>query len=73
MRPQDMRKLMQQAQKMQEQMASAQEQLASQTFEGTSGGGVVRAMVTGNGSLVSVDIDPAVIDPDESTPEVDND
>lgn len=60
-----MRKLMQQAQKMQEQMASAQEALASQTFEGTSGGGVVRAIVTGNGSLLSVDIDPAVIDPDD--------
>lgn len=65
MRPQDLRKLMQQAQQMQEQMASAQEELAAQTFEGTAGGGVVKATVTGSGQVVSVDIDPTVIDPDD--------
>jgi DNA-binding YbaB/EbfC family protein len=66
MRPQDMRKLMEQAQQMQEQMAAHQEQLATQTFEGTAGGGVVKATVTGSGSLVSVEIDPEVIDPEDA-------
>lgn len=65
MRPQDLRKLMQQAQEMQEQMATAQEELAAKTFEGSAGGGVVKATVTGSGQVVSVDIDPAVIDPDD--------
>ena len=63
MRPQDMRKLMQQAQQMQEQLAAQQEELANQTFEGTAGGGVVKATVSGSGSLLSVEIDPEVIDP----------
>jgi DNA-binding YbaB/EbfC family protein len=66
MKPQDMRKLMQQAQQMQEQMAQQQEQLASQNFEGTAGGGVVKATVTGGGMLVSVEIDPEVIDPEDA-------
>lgn len=60
-----MSKLLRQAQQMQEEMASAQEQLATQTFEGTSGGGVVKATVSGGGTLVSVQIDPSVIDPDD--------
>ena len=66
MRPQDMRKLMEQAQQMQEQMTAQQEELATQTFEGTAGGGVVKATVTGSGSLVSVDIHPEVIDPEDA-------
>lgn len=61
-----MRKLMEQAQQMQQQMASAQQRLAEQRFEGTSGGGVVTAIVTGSGSLDSVEIDPSVIDPDDA-------
>ena len=65
MRPQDMRKLMQQAQQMQEQMVAHQEQLAAQTFQGTAGGGVVKATVTGSGSLGSIEIDPEVIDPQD--------
>jgi len=66
MRPQDMRKLLQQAQQMQEQMAVVQQRLAETEYEGTAGGGVVKAKVTGGGSVVSVDIDPAVIDPDDA-------
>jgi len=65
MRPQDMRKLMQQAQQMQEQLAAAQEDLAAATFEGSAGGGVVKATVTGSNEVLSVEIDPAVIDPDD--------
>jgi DNA-binding YbaB/EbfC family protein len=66
MRPQDLRKLMEQAQQMQEQMASVQQQLAAAEFEGTAGGGVVKAVVTGNGRVVSVEISPEVIDPDDA-------
>jgi hypothetical protein len=61
----DMRQLLQQAQKMQEQLAAAQEELATQTFEGSAGGGVVTATVSGAQHLVSVAIDPSVIDPDD--------
>jgi hypothetical protein len=61
----DMRQLMRQAQKMQEQMLAAQAELASRQFEGTAGGGVVKAVVSGSQELVSVKIDPSVIDPDD--------
>ena len=63
--PREMRQLMQQAQQMQAQMMAAQEALAAKTFEGTAGGGVVRATIKGSGELVSVDIDPGVLDPDD--------
>lgn len=61
----DMRQLMKQAQQMQEQLAAAQEELASRTFEGTAGGGVVTATVSGAQELQSVVIDPSVVDPED--------
>ncbi len=64
-RPPDMRKLMQQAQKMQEELLAAQSALAEQTFEGSAGGGMVKAVVSGHSELVSVEISPDVIDPDD--------
>ena len=63
--PKDMQKLMQQAQQMQAQIAAAQEELASKTYEGTAGGGVVKATVRGSGELVAVDFDPGVLDPED--------
>lgn len=66
MKPQDMRKLMEQAQEMQQQLASAQDDLATQEFEGSAGGGVVKATVSGAGELLTVTIDPEVIDPQDA-------
>jgi DNA-binding YbaB/EbfC family protein len=63
--PKDMRQLMQQAQQMQEQLAKAQEELAEKTYEGTSGGGVVKATVKGSGRLQEVVFDPSALDPDD--------
>ena len=61
----DMRQLMKQAQKMQEQLAAAQEELATRRFEGSAGGGVVTAVVSGAQELLEVTIDPSVVDPDD--------
>jgi DNA-binding YbaB/EbfC family protein len=61
----DMQQLMQQAAEMQAQVQKQQAELAEQTFEGTAGGGVVTAVITGTGDVVSVDIDPSVLDPDD--------
>lgn len=61
----DMREIMKQAQMMQEQLAKTQAQLAEQTFEGTAGGGMVKAVVTGAQELVEVHISPEVVDPDD--------
>jgi len=60
-----MRQLMQQAQKMQEEMQKAQANLSERTYEGTAGGGVVKAVVKGTGDLVSVEFDPSVLDPED--------
>ena len=61
----NMQKLMQQAQKMQREMNKVQEQLAESTFEGKAGGGVVTAVCNGNGDLLSLAIDPEIVDPDD--------
>jgi DNA-binding YbaB/EbfC family protein len=57
--------LMRQMQKMQEEMAAAQDALADETVEGSAGGGVVKAVVTGTGEVRSVAIDGSVVDPDD--------
>jgi len=57
--------LMRQMQKMQEDMAAAQTALAEETVEGSAGGGMVKAVVTGTGELRSVAIDGSVVDPDD--------
>jgi len=46
-------------------MMAAQEALAAKTFVGTAGGGVVKATIRGTGELISVDLDPGVLDPDD--------
>ena len=51
------------AQQMQQQMARVQSELESATIDGSAGGGVVNATVTGKGELVSVTIDPSAVDP----------
>lgn len=63
--PPNMRKVMQQAAQMQVEMERRRADLAEQTFAGTSGGGVVVAVVRGDGLLASVEFDPAVLDPDD--------
>ena len=48
---------------MQQQMERIQAELATTEVEGSAGGGVVRAVVTGKQELVSVTIDPTAVDP----------
>ena len=56
---------MKQARQMQSQMMQIQEKLASETVEATVGGGMVSATFTGQGDIVSIKIDPEVINPDD--------
>jgi DNA-binding YbaB/EbfC family protein len=60
-----MNQMMRQVQKMQADMAAAQEALESETVEGTAGGGMVRAQVTGAGVLQAISIDPQVVDAED--------
>lgn len=53
------------AMQMQQEMERIQAELAETEVGGSSGGGVVRAVVTGKQTLVSVTIDPSAVDPDD--------
>ena len=61
----DVQALLAQAAEMQAAMADRQQELAEQTFEGSAGGGMVKVVIAGSGDLLSVEIDPAVLDPDD--------
>ena len=61
----EMNQMMKQVQKMQADMMATQEKLAAETVEASVGGGVVKAVVTGSGTLESISIDPGAVDPDD--------
>jgi len=51
------------AQQMQQELLRIQGELETMMVDGSAGGGVVKAVVTGKQELVSVTIDPAAVDP----------
>ena len=62
----DMQQLLQQAQKMQQDLAAAQEELAQTPVEGSAGGGLVKATVSGSGELQNLVLDPKAVDPEDA-------
>jgi DNA-binding YbaB/EbfC family protein len=60
-----MANLQRMAAQMQQEMTRIQAELEATTIEGSAGGGVVRAVVTGKQELVGVVIDPSAVDPDD--------
>jgi len=54
--------MMKQVQKMQAKMAEVQAQLEQAQVEGSAGGGMVRVVANGKHELVSIAIDPEVVD-----------
>jgi len=63
----DMNEIMKQAQLMQERMQQLQAKSTSTTATGQSGGGLVKATVTGIGELRSVEIDPSLLKSEEKS------
>ena len=61
----EMNQMMKQVQQMQADMMATQEKLAAETVEASVGGGAVKAVVTGSGTLESITIDPGAVDPDD--------
>ncbi|HEX7510993.1 MAG TPA: YbaB/EbfC family nucleoid-associated protein [Chitinivibrionales bacterium] len=62
---QNINKIMKQAQKLQAQVMQAQQDLQNKQFEGTAGGGMVKAVVNGGQELMSIAINREVVDPDD--------
>lgn len=57
--------MMKQIQKMQEKIAEVQEMLEKKTVSAESGGGMVRVTANGKHQIVSIEIDPEVVNPTE--------
>ena len=62
----DMSGLLAQAQAMQEQLINAQQELAEMQIEGSAGGGLVTATVSGANELLSLVIKPEAVDPSDT-------
>ena len=57
--------LLKQAQELQTKMAKLQEELEEKKVEASSGGGMVTVVVNGRQELLSINIEPEVINPDD--------
>ena len=62
---QNLQAMIRQAQKMQEDMAAKQEELDAREYEIKAGGGVVTVTINGKKEVLSINIDPEVVDPDD--------
>ncbi len=64
--PSNMQSMLKQAQKMQEEMAEKQAELEEREYDVAAGGGVINIKINGKKEILSVKIDPEVIDPDDA-------
>ncbi len=62
----DLGKLFKQAQQVQAKMMEMQAMLADRTIEVSSGGGMVKVVMNGKNEVVSIKIDPEVVDPQDT-------
>jgi nucleoid-associated protein EbfC len=62
----DIMGMMKKVGEMQARLKDVQEELARASFEGQSGGGLVRVMLDGKGVLQRVSIDPGLMKPDDA-------
>ena len=58
--------IMKEAQKLQEQMARMQEEVGKREVEATAGGGMVTVKANGKQELLSIKLDPEVINKDDA-------
>ncbi len=63
--PGNMQSMIRQAQKMQEQMAALQEELDAREYEIAAGGGAVKVKINGKKEILTIDLDPDIVDPDD--------
>ena len=62
---QNMNAMRRQAQKMQEDMEALQADLDSREYDISAGGGVVGVKINGKKEVLSIDIKPEIVDPDD--------
>ena len=64
--PQNMNAMIKQAQKMQEDMEALQAELDEREYDISAGGGMVSLKINGKKEILSLDIDPEIVDPDDT-------
>ena len=63
--PQNMQAMIRQAQKMKEDMAAKQEELDAREYDISAGGGVVNVKINGKREILSIDLKPEIVDPED--------
>ena len=63
--PGNMNAMIRQAQKMQEDMAALQEELDAREYTVSAGGGALTVRIGGKREILALEIDPAIVDPDD--------
>lgn len=61
----NMQQLQRQAMKLQQQMTKMQEELEAREYEASAGGGMVSVKVNGKKEVLSIEIKPEAVDPDD--------
>ena len=62
---QNMQAMLQKAQRMQEEMAAKQAELEEEVYDISAGGGAVKLKINGKKEILSIDIAPEIVDPDD--------
>ena len=60
-----MNEMLRQAQKMQEDMQAKQAELEAREYDISAGGGAVKVKINGKREIISIDISPEIVDPDD--------
>ena len=61
----NIQQLMKQAQKMQQDIEQAKKEIAETEIVGTSGGGMVEVVMTGDKTVKKINLKPQIVDPDD--------
>ena len=62
---QNMQALLRQVQKTQDEVAAKQEELEAKEYDISAGGGVVNVKINGKKEILSIDLKPEIVDPDD--------
>ncbi|MBQ8551219.1 MAG: YbaB/EbfC family nucleoid-associated protein [Clostridia bacterium] len=63
--PQNMNAMIKQAQKMQADMEALQEELDAREYDVSVGGGAVNVKINGKKEILTIDLKPEIVDPDD--------
>jgi len=63
--PGNMNNMMKQIQKMQKEMEQTQKEVETTEFEATAGGGAIKVVISGKKEILSITLEPEIVDPDD--------